>query len=247
MNTSHENLTDTWNANSDDYNRYSKEGLEDKKELEAWKSIMKEVFGDSPLKILDIGTGPGTIAIVLSEMGHEVTALDFSDSMLSHARANASARGAEVAFVKGDAADLPFSDNSFDAVISRNVLWTLPDPVKALTEWKRVISPDGKLTYIDGDWSNELNKSVKTRFKHLISSFLIRVTQCEHVSRIQATCGKDLWSVSAERPAFDLNILNGLDLKDIRVSTGIDQRVYSGLRAWKYGYYSGTFLVECRK
>lgn len=49
----------------------------------------------------------------------------------------------------GDATALPFPDGGFDVVVSSSVLHYLPDPVQALTEWRRVLRPGGQLVVTD--------------------------------------------------------------------------------------------------
>jgi ubiquinone/menaquinone biosynthesis C-methylase UbiE len=60
--------------------------------------------------------------------------------------------GLEVDFFHGDAENLPFKDNSFDLVVNKFLLWTLPHPSGAAREWKRVLKPGGRLLAIDGGW-----------------------------------------------------------------------------------------------
>lgn len=94
--------------------------------------IFKKKIGETAKKVLDIGTGTGFLSIMLAEMGYEVVGLDISEEMLKRARNKAVDRGVKVEFKLGDAEDLPFDAGSFDAVVNRAVLWTLPDPKKRL-------------------------------------------------------------------------------------------------------------------
>jgi ubiquinone/menaquinone biosynthesis C-methylase UbiE len=57
-----------------------------------------------------------------------------------------------VRFDVGDAERLPHPDASFDLVIERHVIWTLPAPDAALREWARVLRPGGRVLLIEGDW-----------------------------------------------------------------------------------------------
>ena len=84
---------------------------------------------------------------MLSELGHDVTGVDFSDEMLGAARRNAKTYGLDVDFKKGDAESLPFENSTFDAVVNRYVLWTVPGPERALKEWTRVLKPGGTGRY----------------------------------------------------------------------------------------------------
>jgi ubiquinone/menaquinone biosynthesis C-methylase UbiE len=75
--------------------------------------------------------------------------------MLVEARHKAAARHLAVRFEEGDAEQLPFAPGSFDLVISRHVLWTLPHPEAAIDEWLRVLRPGGRLAIIDGAQYND--------------------------------------------------------------------------------------------
>ena len=104
------------------------------------------------LRILDIGTGCGFLAILLAEEGHEVTGVDISPLMLEEAAYCANARRAAVDFRPGNAEKLPFGDDCFDLVISRNLVWTLQNPETAFSEWHRILKPGGMLVYLDANF-----------------------------------------------------------------------------------------------
>lgn len=57
-------------------------------------------------------------------------------------------------FRAADAEQLPLPDASFDLVIERHVIWTLPNPSGALLEWARVLRPAGRLVLVEGDWQS---------------------------------------------------------------------------------------------
>ena len=100
------------------------------------------------LQILDVGTGTGYFAILLSQIGHQVTGIDLTDAMLKEARDNAALYQVHPTFQQMDAQKLAFLDQSFDAVISRNLTWTLPDAEHAYQEWFRVLKPGGVMIKI---------------------------------------------------------------------------------------------------
>jgi ubiquinone/menaquinone biosynthesis C-methylase UbiE len=116
----------------------------DDAEEKLWKASLNEEFGTDKLKILDIGTGNGSLALVLAELGHDVIGIDISERMLSVAKEKAKERGVNPDLRIGDAESLEFRDESFDAVVSRIVLWTLPHPEMAINEWRRVLKPHGR-------------------------------------------------------------------------------------------------------
>lgn len=73
--------------------------------------------------------------------------------MVAVARAKAAAAGVQAEFVVGDAASPPWSSRSFDVVVSRHVLWAMPDPNAALERWVGLLRPGGLLLLIEGRWS----------------------------------------------------------------------------------------------
>jgi ubiquinone/menaquinone biosynthesis C-methylase UbiE len=98
---------------------------------------------------LDAGCGTGFLSFELAGRGHRVTGVDFAPSMIAEARRKATAQSQSVRFEEADAEQLPFAPASFDLVISRHVLWTLPHPEAAIDEWKRVLRPGGRLVVVD--------------------------------------------------------------------------------------------------
>ena len=104
------------------------------------------------LRVLEVGTGPGFFAILLRELGCEVTAIDLTPAMLAEAKENAGPLAGEIRFMEMNAEALRFADESFDAVISRNLTWNLPHPGRAYAEWARVLKPGGLLLNFDANW-----------------------------------------------------------------------------------------------
>ena len=134
-----------WDRRAHTYDRSPGHSPKDR-EIEVWKKILKEkIEGNDKSCVLDVGTGTGFLSIMLTEMGFNVVGLDISREMLRKAREKA--KEMHIEFVQGDAENLPFKTESFDAVVNRAVLWTLPDPERALAEWKRVLKSGGRLCF----------------------------------------------------------------------------------------------------
>ena len=104
------------------------------------------------LRVLELGTGPGFFAILLCELGYDVTAVDLTPAMLVEAKKNAGQLADSIRFLEMDAEALAFEDASFDVVISRNLTWNLPHPDAAYAEWARVLRPGGLLLNFDANW-----------------------------------------------------------------------------------------------
>lgn len=118
----------------------------------AWSEVLAEKLPEGTLQVLDVGTGAGFLAILLTKLGHKVTGVDMSGEMLHQAKQNALAAGCSVEFCKENAQALSFAGESFDAVVTRNLTWTLPDVMEAYREWQRVLKPGGLLLNFDSDY-----------------------------------------------------------------------------------------------
>jgi SAM-dependent methyltransferase len=122
-------------------------------ERAAWDRILDLVVPPrGKLDALDVGCGTGFLTLELAARGHRVTGVDFAPAMIAEARRKAAERGASVRFEEGDAEQLPYSAGSFDLVISRHLLWTLPHPQAAIDEWIRVLRPGARLVVVDGQF-----------------------------------------------------------------------------------------------
>jgi arsenite methyltransferase len=104
-------------------------------------------------RILDLGSGAGTDSLVAAQMvgaNGRVTGIDMTAPMLAKARAAAAEMGvANVEFVEGEAERLPFSDASFDVVISNGVIDLVPDKDAVFAELYRVLVPGGRMQIAD--------------------------------------------------------------------------------------------------
>ena len=154
-------IRDYWDGRGSSYDKSpGHAGFED-----LWEKVLSGLFMGRK-RILDVGTGTGFIARILSRLGHDVVGLDISRGMIDVARKKCSG----VEFVLGDAEDLPFEDESFDAVICRHLIWTLPNPERAIREWARVARE--KVVVIDGKWTDN---SITTKIRKIVGRILISV------------------------------------------------------------------------
>jgi SAM-dependent methyltransferase len=95
-------------------------------------------------RVLDLGSGRGTLALRLVREGFQVVGLDRSAAFVRYANQLARDSGARpVGFVVGDGEALPFGRGRFDAVVSGEVLEHLPDDAAAVREAARVLRPGG--------------------------------------------------------------------------------------------------------
>jgi ubiquinone/menaquinone biosynthesis C-methylase UbiE len=95
------------------------------------------------LRVLDVATGPGYAAAAAARRGANVVGLDFSAAMVAEARR----KHPTLDFREGDAEELPFADDSFDAVVMNFGLLHVPRPERAVREAHRVLRPRGRFGF----------------------------------------------------------------------------------------------------
>jgi SAM-dependent methyltransferase len=231
-----------WDNDAKGYNKNNISGYHQQKKI--WTEIISEPLNKGPLDALDIGTGPGVVAFILAEMGHRVTGIDLSEEMLHCARHNADTLHLEVNFQKGDAERVPFADESFDAVVNRYVLWTLPQPEKAISEWFRVLKPGGKVVIIDGTWY--VGKSLKKRAWRVLSSPLIMATEGRNLllNDFDLHVKNKLPLAQAKRPERDIELLKRYGFREVSTKPISFNRTSSFFGYIKRGYWGDSFLVQ---
>ncbi len=147
------------------------------KETEKWMRSVSKSFvsaakkwGITDSKVLDVGTGPGLLAIEFAKRIPEVRVigLDLSDVVLELARDNVQKSGASlrVSFEKGDAENMPLEDDTFDLVISSNTLHLIKNPIRMFNEIQRVLKPKGKFLISDfrRSWLGIFSKHVRASY-----------------------------------------------------------------------------------
>src|SRR5205807_1788333 len=123
-------------------------GLRDPHVRRAWITLMAGLLPAGPAAILDIGCGTGSLSVVMAELGHAVTGIDFSPDMTAQARAKAAAAGRRIAFEIMDATEPSLAPAQFDAVVCRHLLWALPQPAVVLRRWAALLRPAGRLVLV---------------------------------------------------------------------------------------------------
>jgi len=105
--------------------------------------------------VLDVGCGTGRTACLLPKKHHcTVVAIDISEKMLDWSKERAREEGVEnkVVFRIADATNLPFEDNTFDAVICESVMAFVKDKQKAIDEYVRVTKTGGYIGFNESTW-----------------------------------------------------------------------------------------------
>jgi demethylmenaquinone methyltransferase/2-methoxy-6-polyprenyl-1,4-benzoquinol methylase len=124
----------------DAMNRLMSAGLDQR-----WRRITAEAAVRPGDRVLDACCGTGDLALAALAAGGHVTGLDFSERMLDRAVD----KSHEVQWMRGDALDLPFGADSFDAVTVGFGVRNLEDLGRGLGEFHRVLRPGGRLAVLE--------------------------------------------------------------------------------------------------
>ena len=146
-----EKIVHGWNISAEGYSSKVVRSDFVSPDREMWTDlILSKAPRSGRLNILDIGTGPGVFATILNLAGHETTGIDISPNMLIEAKKNAAKYNASPRFLLMDCEEPEFDADTFDMIVSRNVVWIMEEPEKAYRNWLRILKPGGRLVVFDG-------------------------------------------------------------------------------------------------
>ena len=145
-----------WSARAETFDQSPGHGMRSDGEIRAWADLLRQHFkGHEVCDVLELASGTGQVTAVLLSMNLRVTAVDLCEPMIAKASSkHKDSVGRNVKFHLGDAENTMMPDSKFDAVVSRHLVWTLPNPDDAFRDWFRVLKPGGRVVVIDGDWVN---------------------------------------------------------------------------------------------
>jgi ubiquinone/menaquinone biosynthesis C-methylase UbiE len=117
--------------------------------------------------VLDVAAGNGNVSLAAARRWCDVVSTDYVPALLERARERADAEGLGITFREADAEDLPFSDGSFDVVVSTFGVMFTPDQQRAAAELVRVCKRGGKIGL--ANWTPEgfIGQVFKTIGKHV--------------------------------------------------------------------------------
>ncbi|MGM0466449.1 MAG: class I SAM-dependent methyltransferase [Acidobacteriota bacterium] len=123
--------------------------------LDATRELIEACRIDKDSHVLDVGSGVGITACILAEeYGCKVVGVDLSEMMVERARERAQRKKVEdkVEFKIGDAQNLPFEEETFDAVMCESVVAFPSDKQKVINEYARVTKPEGRVGMNEVTW-----------------------------------------------------------------------------------------------
>ncbi len=122
-----------------------------RKDTGRFQQVARDVVERTPAgaRVLEIGPGPGYLAIEIARSGRCVTTLDISKTFVKITRENALRAGVSVDARHGSASSMPLPDHSFDFVVTMAAFKNFTAPLSALNEIHRVLAPGGEAAIID--------------------------------------------------------------------------------------------------
>jgi len=202
------------------------------------------------LRVLDAGTGPGFFAIILAAEGLQVSAADMTDEMLAEARRNAGALAERIDWQRTDVQQTAYAEESFDAIVTRNVTWNLTEPEKAYREWHRILRKGGVLINYDANWYRYLaDPSLRSEFlqdrENTAEAGVEDFYEGTDEARMEAIARRNPLTYE-QRPAWDREVCEAIGFASVRTDEDAWRRVLS--EAEKINYASTpVFEIICEK
>ena len=207
-----------WTGRADEYSELHEAEFASERG-QAFARLVGRLPGVVPgARVLDLGCGSGLVSILAASCGCAVTGVDFSDAMVERAHANARAHGVGDAteFVQADVHELPFADETFDAVVTRNVTWVLEDVARVYAEVVRVLRSGGTFANMDANYGKAFNEADER------GEVPAHPTQTLEQLRTRNRIARDLPITHAERPLWDLATLWDLGVGHVACYRDLD-------------------------
>ena len=177
-----------WDRRASTFDDETGHGLFSDQQRQAWLDLLARLAGRAPQRALDVGCGTGFLTLMLAELGHDVTGIDLSPQMIDRARRKAEQASLQIDFRIGDAVAIDCADETYELVVGRHLIWTLPDPQRGVAEWLRVLRPGGRLILIEGKWAD--NEALALSYSRAASR--IRARLADAVAAILLRSGAGL-------------------------------------------------------
>lgn len=208
-----------WAERSNGFADLRKAELQSNK-YERWeKEIKRKIPQRTALRILDVGCGCGFFSIILANMGHHVTGVDLTKSMIEQGKSITKVAGSDVELLVMDAEKLAFESETFDVVITRNLTWNLPHPKDAYKEWLRVLKKGGCLLNYDAEYAKNHHKQDLSENNAHNKLSKEELDKCHHIYHM-------LEISLLDRPNWDINVLKELGCVNIEADLEVGKRIY---------------------
>ena len=140
----------------------------------------ERVAGAAEGRVLDVGIGSGLNLPFFGQRAREVFGLDPSSRLLARARDQTQHTQVHVHLLEGSAECIPLADRSMDSVVMTWTGCSIPDVRAALREMRRVLSPGGRLLFVEHGRAPEPKVA---RWQELLDPLWLRLSGGCHLSR----------------------------------------------------------------
>lgn len=235
-----EKIENYWTNRAEGYSKVNQEELAGENKM-SWLSELEKHLpqkNKDTIKILDVGTGPGFFSVILAEAGYHMTAVDYTEAMLDEARTNAGKLADKISFYRMDAQHLEFPDETFDAIVTRNLTWNLENPMRAYEEWRRVLKDGGVLLNYDANWYHHLFDEKK---REAYESDRMAVSEsgledhytCTDIDAME-DIAREVPLSRTDRPNWDEYVLNELAFQKVEINRDVWENVWSPVEKINY-------------
>ncbi len=197
------------------------------KEITAWlpdpKSLDRSETAAKPVSVLDVGCGAGYFTVLLAKEGYHVTGIDLTAEMIVKAEELIQLNGpyqGNAQVMAMDAEMLSFEDEMFDAIVTRNLTWTLPHPIEAYQEWYRVLKKGGVLLNFDAEYAKNAHAiftEESVAHKDISEKLKEDCHELYHMLTIS----------SLDRPKWDKEVLTRIGFSRVQADLTFSDRIFA--------------------
>ena len=232
-----ESMARYWSQDAENYGDIIRKELASFR-VKAWQNYLREKLPADTRKVLDLGCGPGFFSIILAKMGYEVTAVDCSEGMLAQARQLVKRAGLEITLQQKDINHPEFPDDSFDAIVSRNVTWTLSNPWQVYEECQRLLRPGGRLLLFDANWNmplydDDMARRAENRRQECLSQYGDALETADEVT--EPLDPLQLPLSGTKRPYWDVELLRSMGFGEVHAEFDLTERLWDEKERLLYG------------
>lgn len=215
-----ERITHYWTHRAESFQELRLREFEDDKHRRWLAEFQKYLPRGKSLRILDLGTGTGFFAFLLAAEGHRLTGVDLTPEMIQRAKISGGILGLDAEFFVMDAEAPDFPPESFDALVTRNLTWTLPHLPEAYRAWFALLKKGGVLINFDADYARADTASQPLPENHAHKNIPTWMQQENEIITLEVGARHQ------PRPQWDVQLLTEAGFERVAVDMGVYKRIY---------------------